>query len=90
MHFNLIDILKKIYYAFYEIPKDYVKLEEPWQCHVFTVAYIIMQIAFVWIVIKNLKEVIELKKQNRILKRKIEKHLYGVLKRDKNEDNSGS
>jgi len=81
---HIIEALKHFYYEeLYDIPKYYVKIDSEIGCHIFTIAFIIFIILIIWVLIKNLNDVLKLKEDNRILRRKIEKHLYSVLK-DKN------
>lgn len=75
----------KAYYDLYDLPHIYLKIEGEFYCHAFSILFIIFIISMFIFGYKQIKDIIELKKINKILKRKIQKHLMILLDDKKNE-----
>ncbi len=79
LKFIMIDFFRSVYYAFYDIPKNYIGIKGERELHIFTVLSILLLISFITFMTKNIIETHKLIKHNKKIKRSIEKKIYGIL-----------
>ncbi len=75
----MINFLKKIYFDLYEIPDYYLNINDKLFNHVFTFFIIVLAIIIIISNVKEIIEIIKLKKENKLLQRKIDKHLLSLI-----------
>lgn len=80
----MVDFFRKLYNYFYDIPIGYFGFTNSITAHLFTIFYLILLCTLILLIVKLYKEASQLKKENKMLKRKIEQHLFSVLE-DKNK-----
>lgn len=80
----MIEFLKKIYEAVYEIPRFYIGIEEKY-CHIFSILSMIIMIGTLCFLIKIILEVCQMRKKRKGINRNIDKSLVNLLG-DKNKN----
>jgi hypothetical protein len=84
----MLEFLRDRYYELYDLPNFYLGIENETYCHIFSILFLIFLAGLILLAIKNAREYYTLRRDRRIIQRKIERSIMGVLEeKDKNKKN---